>query len=157
MKTEVYKKTLDELKTDLLVTTLSESDRPPRGVSGLVDWRMNGFLSKMIIKGAIHGAEEECVLMPLHRRLPARRLLIVGTGPREKFTLSRARALGEALSKRIAKLGAIDVAVSIPPAVDEQQRGETARVVQGSMAKTALPEDFFLHWIDPETVDLSSL
>ena len=89
----MYTRSLDELETDLLITTIFEGERPPRGITGLIDWRLNGFLSKEIQARDVTGKYEEMVLIPLHRRLPARRLVLVGLGPEKEYTALRAREI----------------------------------------------------------------
>jgi len=105
MRKERYSRSLDELETDLLVTTLYHTERPPQGVGGLVDWRLNGFVSRQIMNGRVEGSSEELILIPLHRRLPARRLLLLGLGQPDDFRLATARHLAYRLGKIIEGLG----------------------------------------------------
>ena len=68
MNIERFTRSLDELNTDLIVASLFETERPPRGVCGLADWRLNGFISRQILGGSVRGTKDEWVLLPLHRR-----------------------------------------------------------------------------------------
>jgi len=58
---------------------------PLEGVTGLVDWRLLGALSRLVIDGFIESRAGECLLFPLGGRLPHRHLLLVGLGRREGF------------------------------------------------------------------------
>ena len=153
MKSEEYNKALDELETDLLVSTLFETERPPQGISGLVDWRLNGFLSRMMLKGALKGEQEEATLVPLQRRLPARRFLLLGLGTPQEYTIDRARKLAVRISKTIEQLGAIDVAIHLPPARDETTPGETDLAVYHVLRNSKLPKDLLLRWLRPSVIE----
>ena len=149
MRSDRYIGSLDELETDVIVVTLFETERPPLGVSGLIDWRLNGFLSRMIIAGTIEGKENELVLIPLHKRLLARRVLILGLGKPEQFFLSKARHVAFRLGKTLSSLSAIDVGLSFPAAMDERVPGDTERSVFDALGQASLPANLFLHWLVP--------
>jgi hypothetical protein len=149
MRTERYTRTLDELETDLIVTTLFKTERPPQGVGGLVDWRLNGFVSRSILSGTVAGDSNEMVLIPLHRRLPARRLLVLGMGTPAEFRLADARHMAHRLGKTIAGLGAVDVAVHFPAAADERVPGETEKAVLDTLEQCELPRQLILRWLAP--------
>ncbi|HLG19704.1 MAG TPA: M17 family peptidase N-terminal domain-containing protein [Bdellovibrionota bacterium] len=149
MRSERYTGLVDDLETDLIITTLFETDRPPHGTTGLIDWRLNGFLSRMILSGTLTGKEEEFTLIPLRHRLPARRLLLVGLGKPENFLLARARHLAYRLGKILSGLKVIDVAMAFPAAYDERIPGDTERSVYDAFGQASLPHDLFLHWIPP--------
>ncbi len=147
MRVERYTKSLDELETDLLVTTLSSTDRPPKGFGGLVDWRLNGFVSRRILDGTVSGRAQESVLIPLHRRLPARRLLILGTGEPQQFKLSDARHLSYQLGKALTRLKVTDVAISFLPASDEKLPGETEHAVLDALEQSSLARETMIRWL----------
>jgi hypothetical protein len=153
MRAEKYSRSLDELETDLIVVTLYENERPPRGVSGLIDWRLHGFLSRQIIAGRIRGSSEECVLIPLNKKFPARRLLVVGLGDPGRFDLTKARHAAYKIGKTISNLGVHDVAVSFPIARDERSEGETERCAVSAMEQAELSRDVYLRWLDPSIVE----
>ncbi|MFH1263575.1 MAG: M17 family peptidase N-terminal domain-containing protein [Pseudomonadota bacterium] len=153
MRAEKFTKPLDDLQTDLIVVTLYENERPPRGVHGLIDWRLHGFISRAILSGTVAGVENESVLMPLGRKLPARRLLVLGLGKKETYDLARARHTAYRLGKTVAQLCANDVAVFFPPAIDERIFGETERSVLSSMEQADLPKDLYVRWLDPTVAE----
>ncbi len=71
---------LDAIKSDAMCLCLHKEDWPLRGTPGLVDWRVGGHLSRLREAGWITCEAGELVLMPLGRRLPCERLLVVGMG-----------------------------------------------------------------------------
>ncbi len=96
---------LDTLKSEALSLPLFSDERPLRGALGLVDWRLCGQISRLILRGRVTGEAFEKVLVPARPKLPFDKLFLFGLGPREGFdeavfeeatrrmldTLSRAR------------------------------------------------------------------
>jgi len=79
--------------------------RPLGGVNGLVDWRLLGRLSRLVIDGFLTGAPDESLLFPLGGRLPQDRLLLLGLGQRERFG---EHVFRRALSRLFDQLDRID-------------------------------------------------
>jgi hypothetical protein len=74
---------LDSIKSDALTLCLLKEDWPLRGTPGLVDWRVSGHLSRLRESGWITCDVGEIILMPLARRLPFEKLIVVGMGSLE--------------------------------------------------------------------------
>jgi len=71
---------LDELKSEALALSFFEDERPLRGALGLVDWRMCGQISRLLLRGRASGAFGEAVLVPTRPRLPFEKLFLFGAG-----------------------------------------------------------------------------
>jgi len=71
---------LDETETQLALILAYQNIRPLRGQAGLVDWRLNGYLSTLIMKHRFDGNLGEALLMPAQGRLAARELMLLGLG-----------------------------------------------------------------------------
>lgn len=76
---------LDALKSEALCIPFFEDERPLRGALGLVDWRLCGLLSRLIMRSRISGARGETVLVPARPKLTVEKLLLFGGGPRAQF------------------------------------------------------------------------
>ena len=74
---------LDELKSEALALTFFEDERPLRGALGLIDWRLCGRISRMLLNGRASGALSERILIPGRPRLPFQKLILVGAGRRD--------------------------------------------------------------------------
>lgn len=72
---------LDELKTEAIALPFFEDERPPRGALGLVDWRLCGQISRLLLRGRARGAFQETVLVPTRPRLAFEKLFLFGAGP----------------------------------------------------------------------------
>lgn len=71
---------LDELKSEALALAFFEDERPLRGALGLVDWRLCGQLSRLLVRGRARGALRETVLVPTRPRLPFEKVFLFGAG-----------------------------------------------------------------------------
>lgn len=83
---------LDELGADVLVLGHFAEERPLLGLAGLIDFRLAGTLSRLLVRGRTGGRATERVLLPARPRLKQDRVLLVGLGSRVGFDGARAAA-----------------------------------------------------------------
>jgi len=105
---------IDEIDVDCLVVTCFGDDRPLRGLTGLIDWRLNGRLSRLILDAFVVGSFEEAMLSTVTGRLPFRRLLLVGLGRRAEFDAQRFREACLYIFATLAKIGITSFAMALP-------------------------------------------
>ena len=105
---------LDELQAGCLVLTCFADDRPLRGLTGLVDWRLNGQLSRLMQRDFIDGHFHEARLTPIGGRLPFDRLLLVGMGKRSEFNAQRFEDTCRFCFETLVKLPTLDFAMCLP-------------------------------------------
>lgn len=79
-------KQIDALRCEALALPFFSDERPLRGPLGLVDWRMRGFVSRLLLKGTIAGAAFETVLIPARPKLSLDKLFLFGLGEQAPFT-----------------------------------------------------------------------
>ena len=77
---------LDVIDSELAVTMAYEDIRPLKGQIGLVDWRLNGKVSRLILNRRFKGAKGDALLMPAGGRLGAKELLVLGMGFKRAIT-----------------------------------------------------------------------
>lgn len=68
---------------DTLALSFFADERPLRGAAGLVDWRMGGRLSRLIVAGRCQGDRGETLVMPAGPKLPFERIFLFGLGSSE--------------------------------------------------------------------------
>lgn len=105
---------IDRIEADTLALTVFEEDRPPKGLAGLVDWRLCGRLSELIVRGKVTGAFRESVLLPAYERLPVERICVFGLGKRADFSPTRAREVAWFVAESLRKLKATSFVMSLP-------------------------------------------
>jgi hypothetical protein len=86
---------LDQLKSEALALPFFEDERPLRGALGLVDWRLCGQVSKLLVRGRARGATGETVLVPTRPRLPFEKLILFGAGKKDDLDAVRFVAIVE--------------------------------------------------------------
>ena len=108
---------LDEFGPDaqgcLMLTTFGD-DRPLRGLTGLVDWRLNGQLSRLVRRDFVDGHWLEVTLAPISGRLPYDRLLLLGLGRRSDFQAQRFEEACQAGFTTLASMGIVKWAMPLP-------------------------------------------
>lgn len=105
---------LDQLRCEALVVTFFADERPLRGVGGLLDWRMCGFPSRRMLEGFIAGDPGESVLLSARGRLPLDKVLMVGLGAEEPFTVEDATARLSSVLGALRGMGVRTVAMVLP-------------------------------------------
>jgi hypothetical protein len=106
---------LDELKTEVLCLPVFSDVRPLAGAAGLVDWRLCGRLSELMLRGDLRGEFDQALLMPPpERRLLAERILCVGAGPHAGLDEVRFRALLRVVLARVLALRVRTAALALP-------------------------------------------
>ena len=70
----------DVQECEILVLGFFEDERPLRGSSGWVDWRLNGVLSRYVIDKRLSGTWKETTLIPSQGRILPPLILLVGLG-----------------------------------------------------------------------------
>jgi leucyl aminopeptidase len=94
-----------EVQTPLLAVNLFEGVTSPGGATGAVDGALGGLITRLIAEGEIKGKLDEITLIHTQGKIPARRVAVVGLGPREKFNLDAVRRASGGLLKRCRELG----------------------------------------------------
>lgn len=101
---------LDAMRSEALSIPFFEDERPLSGTLGLVDWRLSGFVSRLILRGRISGRSGEGVLIPARPRLSFEKLFLFGLGPRSRFD---ERVLRDATSRMLTTLTKARVRASV--------------------------------------------
>jgi hypothetical protein len=105
---------LDLLGTEVLVSTLASDERPPHGVTGLLDFRLAGRISRLIQQGFATGRVGEVLLVPGKPKLPFDKLLLFGVGKRKDFNDPVFRAVLDKILRTLEGLRARTAVVELP-------------------------------------------
>jgi hypothetical protein len=77
-------------KHKCLVLGVFSDEKPPRGICGFLDWRLNGFISREIKAGRISGEFlEKVIIPPSPGRIGSDILFLFGLGPISEFNYDR--------------------------------------------------------------------
>ena len=121
---------VEDIQADLLVTTYFQDLGSPKGPTGMIDWRLNGFLSRNIVERRITGAKGEITLIPLNQKFTSQRMILMGLGKWRDYTISELRSLLPALQKVVMDMKPEHVCFCIPRALNESYEKETEDLIK---------------------------
>jgi len=114
MALKISTETLDELDCEGMVLVFFSDERPPRGLCGFADWRLNGIISRHIKEGRIQGTFLEKILIPSQERVPCERILLLGLGESTGLTYDQLYTAGYTISETITGMGWRELALDVP-------------------------------------------
>ena len=116
MKLRLSTEPADTAKHKCLVLALFADEKPPRGICGFIDWRLNGYISREIKRGGISGKLAERVIIPTPPRLSTELLMICGMGNAAKFSAEQMRRFAHLAIESVDKLLIDDFSLELPGA-----------------------------------------
>ena len=104
----------DQTTADAAAVFVFEDELPPRGPTGLCDWRLAGQISRLLLSGKLEGKVGERLLMPFAGRLPWQCLLLIGAGSVHGFSEDVFRTCLRDAMTALERLKAQRVVVGLP-------------------------------------------
>ena len=71
---------LDGLEAESIGLFCFSDQRPLTGVTGFVDWRLCGAISRLLLGGLFSGKRDETLMLPVSGSLSVRRVFLFGLG-----------------------------------------------------------------------------
>jgi hypothetical protein len=105
---------VDVQECDVLVTGFFKDERPLKGSSGWIDWRLNGMVSRFLIEKKLTGNWKETTLIPSQGRIIPRMILLFGLGEVKEYSYLRLRELPPHLLAILKKLRVQNICFSLP-------------------------------------------
>jgi leucyl aminopeptidase len=93
-----------------IVVNLFEGVTRPGGGTGVVDTALNGAISQLIRDGDIKGKQGEITVIHTFGAIPASKVLVLGLGKQEKFSLDTVRDLTANVCRHLRRLGVAEAA-----------------------------------------------
>jgi hypothetical protein len=110
----VSKEKVDLQDCHVLVIGFFKDERPLKGSSGWIDWRLNGMLSRFLIEKKLTGEWKETTLIPSQGRISSTMILLLGLGELKEYSYLRVRELPPYILETLKKLGTSRVNLSLP-------------------------------------------
>ncbi|RYJ01505.1 MAG: hypothetical protein EON47_10560 [Acetobacteraceae bacterium] len=107
---------LDSLQGESIGLFVWSDVRPLRGVAALIDWRLCGALSQLLLARRFLGAPRETLLYPVRGRFGPRRLFVFGLGSRAACTAAELGAHGQHAALIMQRAGATPITLAAPAA-----------------------------------------
>lgn len=105
MKIEVGVGDIAKWEDEVVVVNLFEGVDHPGGATGAVDTAIGHQITAMIATGDITGRFKDLVVFPTFDRIPGNRVIVVGLGKREEFTLDRVREVSATAALKVRDMG----------------------------------------------------
>ncbi len=105
MNIEVIRGKIQEAEVDTIIVNLFEGVKVPGGATGAVDRALSGAIQEVIAGGDITGKLGEVAVIYSRGAIPARRVLVVGLGKAEEFSLETIRCASAVAIKQARQLG----------------------------------------------------
>ena len=125
---------LARVGADVAVAGFFRDERPLRGGAGLADWRLCGFVSRLLAAEHARGDAGDAVLTTTHGRLRAPRLLLMGLGTRQRHGVEAHRLAVERAVARVLDLGAGSAALDVPAPAAAGLDAIAEAIVEGACA-----------------------
>lgn len=97
-------KPFDRIESPIASVPFFLDQRPLRSSTGLIDWRLNGRVSRLLEQGHLSGREGDSLLVPTEGRMMADNLLLFGMGASEDWEATPPESRFEPWIKKLAKL-----------------------------------------------------
>lgn len=86
MKLSFTSQEIDKIPAELIVLMHYENELPFKDLLGMLDWRINGRLSRFVNDQKFKGKAKELLLMPSEHRFKAHEIIILGLGNKQDFS-----------------------------------------------------------------------
>jgi len=133
-----------KFRGDAVVVNLFEGVRAPVGATATVDAALGGTIRKLIQVGELTGKWGEQTLVHALGKLPVDRVLVMGLGKPEDFTLDRVRIVSAEAVKHLRKIGARQVGTIVHGVGTREGAHTGARGFNAAQATQALAEGALL-------------
>lgn len=105
-----------QFATTALVVGFFIDERPLRGEVGMVDWRLNGYVSRLLERQRLSGETQESTLVASSGRLRAEFALLMGLGQRSLYGYEGITDTTSGVTRTLQKLHVEDFALEVPGA-----------------------------------------
>ena len=133
-----------KFRGDAVVVNLFEGVKAPVGATATVDAALGGTIRKLIQVGELTGKWGEQTLVHALGKLPVDRVLVMGLGKPEDFTLDRVRIVSAEAVKHLRKIGARQVGTIVHGVGTREGAHTGARGFNAAQATQALAEGALL-------------
>ncbi len=126
---------------DGVVAVAFQDERPLQGVAVRADWRLNGYLSRLLMDSRFVGERGEWLLLHTQGRLPYTHLFLVGAGRKNEREIASSRRALAGIAGKVALAGIHSFAIDLCEVIPAEMAPEDAMVVFLEALSQAYPDD----------------
>ncbi|MBW2145529.1 MAG: hypothetical protein JRG73_01045 [Deltaproteobacteria bacterium] len=104
----------ERIECDAVVLTFFQEEKPLKGISGLVDWRLHGFISRAMINQFITGRFGEKTLIASNNMLLAPMILCIGLGKVKQYSSSRLEEISTLILQTLHRIHVFTFTACLP-------------------------------------------
>jgi Cytosol aminopeptidase family, N-terminal domain len=127
--------TLDALTAPDLVIWVASDERPLKGGAGYVDWRANGWLSRLIANGNFKCQRGERLLTLSQGRLQASRVFLLGLGEAKSYNARSAAEVAQEALAMFDDAAVTHVALALPGSGDSDAHKQLLESILAGFGK----------------------
>lgn len=120
---------VEDIQTDLICTTIFSDLGAPKGVTGMLDWRLHGFISRSIVDQKISGKLLESVLIPLGDPFSSKRLFLIGLGSWKEYNSLSLKQILPKILQTLIHLHPKECMICMPRLLKENFKDETKAIL----------------------------
>ena len=120
-----------KLETEALIVGFYEDVRPLKGLAGELDWLLCGSLSSLIINNKLSGALGDVALLTSRSKVPAKKIFMVGLGPKEELSPSSLRSGVRTAVSSVLKAGVKNTALEYFQPLNMPCQAEVSALQEG--------------------------
>lgn len=124
----------DKLDGQVSAAFYFEDERPLHGPVAMLDWRLNGALTKKLLSGELTGKSSEQFMSMANDKVESEWILFQGGGSRKGLTSDTYLSLVRNLFLRCEKMGTTRLALSLSP-IEGLGYNELESAVRDELAK----------------------
>lgn len=113
MEVKVVSGDITKTRVDAAIVNIFEGIKSPGGATGAMDQALGGAITQLIAEGEIKGKLNEVTLIHTLGKVEPERVVVVGLGKQEKFTLDSIRGVMAVACRFLRKIGARRVATIV--------------------------------------------
>jgi hypothetical protein len=137
----------DRMEGEAVAAFFFEDERPLRGPAALLDWRLDGMLTRLLVQGCASGRAGERILTPNNGKLGAGWVLFAGGGSRQGLGEETYRALVQNLLETCHLAGFSRIALCLAPLPGMGPAG-LEKLVAAAAERTAAPLECLMSLVE---------
>jgi len=150
MEFKATAKKIDMHTAEALALFFFSDERPLTGSSGLVDWRLCGQISRLLIDGSVSGDLGERVLLPPQGKITVDKVPLLGLGLSGAYSFDRYSQTASWVAESLRRMRITSVAMTLP--------GLDIVEMDHALAAQKLVDELILHYRDdPDLMSTLSL
>ncbi|MFH1727333.1 MAG: M17 family peptidase N-terminal domain-containing protein [Pseudomonadota bacterium] len=112
MKVKIIHKALRAANCDVFIVPVFKDERPLSRITGLIDWKLSGRISKLIEKNSFSGELGEKLLFGNISKIGGKNIILIGLGLKKNFGTGSLKNVFDILNESLPSIMKTSVAIA---------------------------------------------